>query len=99
MFAPGDPDLDDLANSVIEVDREDAQVTALKPAFRGGGVVVRLASFARGPIEVRLSCACRPIRTATLCDARERAISPLEVRDGVAIVPLRYALGSVLVSF
>jgi hypothetical protein len=48
---------------------------------------------------VRLSCASRPIRTATLCDARERAISSLEVRDGVAIVPLRYALGSVLVSF
>jgi hypothetical protein len=81
------------------VDREDAQVTALKPPFQGEGVVVRLASFARGPIEVRLACRSRPIRMATLCDARERAISTLEVREGVAIVPLRYALGSVRVTF
>jgi hypothetical protein len=99
MFAPGEPDLDDLANSVMVVDRADAQVMALKPPFRGPGVVVRLSSFARGPIEVRLSCPSRPIRTATLCDARERTISSLEVHDGVAVVPMRYALASVQVSF
>jgi alpha-mannosidase len=99
MFAPDEADLDDLANSVMVVDRADAQVMALKPPFRGPGVVVRLSSFAHGPIEVRLSCPSRPIRAATLCDARERTISSLEVRDGVAVVPMRYALASVLVSF
>jgi alpha-mannosidase len=59
------------------VDRDDAQVIALKPAFQGNAVVVRLASFAPAAVEVRLSCPSRPIRKATLCDARERAYSGL----------------------
>jgi alpha-mannosidase len=99
MFGPNEPDLDDLANSVVVVDREDVLVTALKPAFDGNGVVVRLSSFARQPVQARLSCPSRPIQQATLCDARERNLRPLEVRNGVVTVPLRYAIGSARISF
>jgi len=35
LFGPNEPDLDDLANSVMLVDRDDVQVIALKPAFQG----------------------------------------------------------------
>jgi alpha-mannosidase len=42
------------------VDRDDVQVTALKPAFQGDAVVVRLASFATAAVEVRLSCPAVP---------------------------------------
>jgi hypothetical protein len=98
MFEPTEADLDEMANSVMLVDHPEVKVTALKPAMRGDGVIVRLSSFARGPAEVRLSCPSRPIWQATLCDARERAISVLDVHDGVAVVPLRYALASVRVS-
>jgi alpha-mannosidase len=97
LFGPNDPDLDDLANSVMLVDRDDVQVTALKPAFRGDAVVVRLTSFAPGAVQVRLSCPCRPIRRATLCDARERELRDLEVRSDGVLVPMPYALASVLV--
>jgi hypothetical protein len=97
LFGPNDPDLDDLANSVMLVDRDDVQVTALKPAFRGDAVVVRLASFAPAAVEVRLSCPCRPIRRAKLCDARERELRDLEVRNDGVMVPMPYALASVLV--
>jgi hypothetical protein len=99
MFDPAEADLDDLANSVMLVDRADAKVTALKPPYTGEGVVVRLSSFARGPVEVRLSCPSRPIRRATLCDACERPIHDLPVEGGAAIVPMPHALGSVHVSF
>jgi hypothetical protein len=99
MFGPHEPDLDELANSVVVVDRDDVQVTALKPAFRGEGVVVRLASFAEKTVDVTVSCPSRPFRTATLCDARERRLRDLEVRGGSVIVPMPYALASVLVSF
>jgi alpha-mannosidase len=81
------------------VDRDDVQVTALKPAFQGGAVVVRLASFAQAPVEVRLSCPSRPIRSATLCDARERKIRGLKVDSDGVVVPMPYALASVLVAF
>ena len=97
LFGPNEPDLDDLANSVMLVDRDDAQVTALKPAFRGDAVVARLTSFAPGTIEVRLSCPSRPIRRASLCDARERELHSLEVRGNAAVVPMPHALASVLV--
>jgi len=99
MFGPSEPDLDDLANSVMLVDRDDVQVTALKPAFQGDAVVARLASFAHAALEVRLSCPSRPIRAATLCDARERELRDLEVRSDGAIVPMPRALASVLVRF
>jgi alpha-mannosidase len=99
MFGPHEPDLDDLANSVVVVDRDDVQVTALKPAFCGKGVVVRLASFAQRAVDVTVSCPSRPISKATLCDAREHMLGDLEVRDGSVIVPMPYALASVLVWF
>jgi len=99
LFGPNEPDLDDLANSVVAVDRDDVQVTALKPAFRGDAVVARLTSFAHGAVEVRLSCLSRPIRKATLCDARERELRGLEVRNDCVIVPMPYALASVLLGF
>jgi hypothetical protein len=79
------------------VDRDDVQVIALKPAFQGDAVVVRLASFAPAAVEVRLSCPSRPIRKATLCDACERALRDLEVRGDSVMVPMPYALASVLV--
>jgi hypothetical protein len=97
LFDPHEADLDELANSVVLVDRADVKVTALKPAFDGRGVIVRLSSFAPGPVEVRLSCPSRPIQRATACDARERDGTPLPVRDGVVVVPLPRALGSVRV--
>jgi alpha-mannosidase len=79
------------------VDRDDVQVIALKPAFQGDAVVVRLASFAPAAVEVRLSCPSRPIRKATLCDARERELCDLEVRNDGVMVPMPHALASVLV--
>ena len=97
LFGPNEPDLDDLANSVMLVDRDDVQVIALKPAFQGNAVVVRLASFAPAAVEVRLSCPSRPIRKATLCDARERELCDLEVRSDSVMVPMPYALASVMV--
>jgi hypothetical protein len=99
MFGPHEPDLDDLANSVVVPYRDDVQVIALKPAFCGDGVVVRLSSFAQRPVEVTLSCPSRPIKKAVLCDARERMLHDLEVHDDCVVVPMPYALASVLVSF
>jgi alpha-mannosidase len=99
MFDPHEPDLDDLANSVVVLDRDDVQVTALKPAFRSDGVVVRLASFAKQPAVVTLTCPTRPIQKAVLCNARERPLRELDVRNGRVVVPMPLALASVLVSF
>jgi len=99
MFVPDEPDLDDLANASVTVDRPDVQVMALKPAFRDRGVIVRLSSFARSAIDVRVSCPSRPIRQAVLCDAHERDIRTLAVKRGVVTVPMPLSLASVHIRF
>jgi hypothetical protein len=99
MFDPHEPDLDDLKNSVGVLDRDELQVTALNPAFCDEGVVVRLASFAQKAVVVTVTCPSRPIQRAPLCDARERPLRELDVRDGHVIEPMHPALASELVWF
>jgi hypothetical protein len=78
-----------------------AQVLALKPATRGKGFVVRLFDpcAAAGPRELRLRTML-PTARAAICDARERDIEELEVRqvppDGTEIrMPVRGSITSV----
>jgi alpha-mannosidase len=99
MFEPSGPDLDRLANGVVVVDRSDVQVTALKPAYDGRGVIVRLSSFAAGPVQVRVSCPTQAIAGARLCDARERDLEEVAVQWGAALVPVRRSITSVRVRF
>ena len=54
-----------------------------------------MSSFARGAVEVQLSCEVRPIKAAVLCDARERDLEALPVIEGVVRVTMRAALASV----
>jgi len=93
-IAPGAPDLEALADTLVTSDRPDVLVGAVKPASRGAGVVVRLERFARHAAHAALHAA-RPIRAAWLCDARERDLGPLPVKDGRVTVPLALALTSV----
>lgn len=88
-----------LAGGQIHTDRTDVWVMANKPARRGKGRIVRLYTLAAPHETVALSIA-RPfrdqeIREAYLCDARERDIQALEVRDGVVHVPLPGTIASV----
>jgi hypothetical protein len=68
--------------SVVTTDRADVCVTTVKPAWRGKGVIVRLSAFALGPVV--LTMRDRTIGEASLCDARERDLSPLKVCEGKA---------------
>lgn len=98
LFPHGAPDLDTVASAAAQTDHDDVLVTALKPASRGEGVIARLRSYVDAPCEVTLSTA-RPIRHATLCDARERDSHPLPVHDGRARVRVERAITSVRLGF
>ena len=91
---PGRPDAAALADQVVTVDRPDVLVTAVKPASRGEGVIVRLECFAHHGCEVHLRSA-RPFIAARLCDARERDQTSLTVKDGSVLVPLTGSITSV----
>ena len=98
-LSPGAPDISLLAEAVLATDHPEVYVTAAKVASRGPGLIARLESFGPYGGQVRLHCGLRPIRRATLCDARERDLGELEVVGGNVAVPLGGALTSVRITF
>jgi hypothetical protein len=88
------PGLRELAARVVQVSDPQVEVWAAKPAARGEGIVVRLYSPAP-PDELAVSLPGRPLRAAFLCDARERDLEALEVRDGAARLRMPGAVATV----
>jgi len=72
-----------LIKGFVTADRDDVAVTAVKPASRGEGIIVRLITYANTSTQVKLSMRDRAVTDAYLCDARERDLNRLEVSDGV----------------
>ncbi|MEJ2735781.1 MAG: hypothetical protein P8189_19825 [Anaerolineae bacterium] len=80
--ADGEAELHRLAASVVTVDRSDVAITAVKPASRGQGLIVRLQTYTTPGPPVTVLAPGRSVDVAFLCDARERNLEPLPVRDG-----------------
>ena len=72
-----------LIKGFVTADRDDVAVTAVKPASRGEGIIVRLITYANTSTQVKLTMRDRAVTDAYLCDARERDLNRLEVSDGV----------------
>jgi len=74
--------LRDATMDAVEVVPAEVEVSALKRASRGSGVILRLISMR--PITEAVEVGFRDLspKAAQLCDARERDLEPLEIRDG-----------------
>jgi alpha-mannosidase len=77
-----------LAGSIVTVDNPDIQVTAVKRASRGEGIIVRLNSLTLPGTPVRVTARCIDVARAYLCDARERDLHPLEVWENSVLVAI-----------
>ncbi|MEA2087123.1 MAG: hypothetical protein U9O91_03395 [Candidatus Caldatribacteriota bacterium] len=77
-----------LADSVITTDSTDVWVTAIKPASRGEGVVVRLYTPVLPESPVVVTAPHFKVIRAFLCDARERDLETLEMQDGTVRVAM-----------
>ena len=77
-----------LADSIVTTDSSDVWVTAIKPASRGEGVIVRLNAPALSESKVVVTAHQFKMIGAFLCDARERDLKPLEVQDGTVRVTI-----------
>ncbi len=80
---------------LVELDRADVVVMAVKTASRGEGLIVRVAQWRPNRQVVCLSLRGRTVRSAFRCDARERDIEPLSVKDGIVELPMGQAIVSV----
>ncbi|MCK5793352.1 MAG: hypothetical protein KAH12_01500, partial [Anaerolineales bacterium] len=85
---PKDRILRDLADTIITIDSINVRVTAIKPASRGEGIIVRLYSPSLPKSEVKLTANYFSIMKAYLCDARERDLESLDIEEGAVRVIL-----------
>jgi hypothetical protein len=78
---------------MVQVDAPGVFVTALKPASRGEGIILRLCvpgyTPASGPARGSVRITGLPLRQACLCDARERDLQRLVVAGDVVLVPVK----------
>jgi len=84
-----------LANSIVTTDSPDVRVAAIKPASRGEGIIVRLCASVVPESKVVVSTRDLSVARAFLCDARERDLGPLDVRDGTITVTMRGTIASI----
>jgi hypothetical protein len=88
-------DLDAWMSSLVVSDRDDVYVTAVKPASRGEGWIVRLQTYTVPGPAVALTLPGRDVGAAFLCDARERDLETLEVRGGAVHLTMPGAIATV----
>ena len=92
---PGATDLDGLAADLLTCDHPQVAVTAVKPAHRGPGVVVRLTSYAPTGTQVRVKWPGVRFSRAFACDALERDLEELSVIEGRVKIVLKGSLTSI----
>jgi hypothetical protein len=91
----GHAELRELAEFVVTTDRPDVIVTAVKPASRGDGIIVRLSTLTSQGSLVTVTMRDHVVKQAFLCDARERDIEPLEVHAGTVRLTTPGTIGTV----
>jgi hypothetical protein len=79
----------------VTLDSEDVWAEAWKPAWRGEGIIVRLASFTLPDRPIRLGLRGAAICQAWECDGRERDLQLLPVEDGQAHLTMQRSITSV----
>ena len=86
LHAPWASSLDLLADHLdprlLTLDSDQVFITALKPASRGTGLILRLYAPSLPERELHLHFTGLHPQQAWLCDARERDLQPVELQDG-----------------
>lgn len=70
-------------------------VSAVKQAFRGEGLIVRLSALEVPNETISVGLRARTITAAFLCDARERDLEPLFIRNNRAYLTMPGSIGTV----
>jgi alpha-mannosidase len=80
-----------LAQEIV-LSSPDVWLEALKPAWRGEGLIARLCSFALPTQPVQFGLRGLKIQRALLCDARERDLRPLTVKNHQAELVIQQSI-------
>ncbi len=91
----GETALRDLAGSLVTTGSTDVYVTAVKPASRGEGIILRLYSPCVPDAPLWVRAPQFKIAGAALCDARERDLQTLAVQDGAVQVTMTGTIATI----
>jgi len=91
----GYPKIHELVGSIVTTDRSDIIVTTIKCASRGEGLIIRLYTLTSPGAPVTVTMRDQMVKTAFLCDARERDLKTLEVCDGSVHLTMPGTIGTV----
>ncbi len=83
----------------VTTDCAEVFVTAVKPASRGEGLIARLHTYAPVGSPVTLVAPGGSVAAAFLCDARERDLEPLPVREGAVHLTMPGTIATVRLLF
>jgi len=73
----------------IEIDApKPVRIIAFKNAHRGEGTILRLRAYQIPQSSVTIHLPQQPIKSASLCDARERDLKPVAVENGKVTLSL-----------
>jgi len=95
LTAPWASDEDRLSawatNRLVQVESDQVFVTAVKPAWQGSGIILRLSSpnAPLPPVRLRLGF---PARQACVCDTLERDLSPLTMEGQSILLPVERSI-------
>lgn len=84
-----------LAKSQVAISRQDVWALACKPASRGEGRIVRLGTLTGVGKTVTVKVDPPAVQEACLCDARERDLHPLEIREEAVCLSMPGTIASV----
>ncbi len=86
-----------IVDSLVTVDSPDVRVTVVKPASRGEGIIIRLYASFIPAVGVVVEAPSLEISRAFLCDARERDLEALELRDGRVCLKMKGNIATIRV--
>jgi alpha-mannosidase len=86
-----------LANAHFQVNPDFIEILAVKPAESGDGVILRIFAPQYTGQPVTIAAPDWQVKTAYLCDVRERQICPLEVNEGRIMLSMPGSIASILI--
>ncbi len=80
--------LNDLANSIFTTNSPKAYITAVKPASRGKGIIIRINTLELMDKPIKIIINHYKMSKAFLCDVRERDLSQLDIKNGIVVLKM-----------
>ena len=90
--------LHDVVATLVRTDTPQVQISAVKPAAQGNGIIVRVQTLAVPTHPVRLDVKALEATQAFVCDAREQTLAPIPCHEGIITLTMTGTIVTLLIT-